>query len=612
MGTSGQLKVALQNETGTQIFVSKQKECYPGTRLRLVVVGGNLPDNVLRALDKIIERLVRCGEQERSTGQRRGGLAAGGESDFLGKEAGEYALRAALATKTASAIIGPGGSTVQSIRRKTGTKLSFESASFMAHQLLKVIGTQEKLRSAIRAIEHYMRADSEKDWYPGWAAVREIDGRDQQPVQAWYECWASAAAGSGGSAASGGPSEGRGRSRSPRRGGGGAASGGAGSFAGGHGSRQEAGGSGSSRPAPGPSKGRGRGTGSDAPKGRPQAAEGGGGATGQGMSPDVNQSLLQMICSMCKEDPICGTILDENHTITCELPADRADAMQGLMGEHLVQVERDTGALIRFEDVSDPDADGPLRCLVIEAPLLEAYRAHALMMKRYHEVEATLRLQLEQQAKAVAEGSANAMLQDWGGRADGGEEAGEMAQAGAQLDENQVVAIRNELADLELRLQLVRNLKQADQQKGADKQYAPAAPGPKPPGPVQVPPAARTMQPRTVPPRPSSVRPVEVSAAPGPRPVGPVTVPPRQAAGVPPPRGPSLGVAALPSPSQAELAMPRPAGLTLPARPSSVRVLQEPAPRASLLSKAAAFGCGGKASGKGADVGKGTGKGRGF
>ena len=93
-------------------------------------------------------------------------------------------------------------------------------------------------------------------------------------------------------------------------------------------------------------------------------------------------------CAQLRDGPYPGT-LDEEYTITCEMPKDKVSAMIGKRGAHVKQVQGQTHTLIKFEEANETLADGQpeTQTLVIKGKILDTCRAHALMMQRYHEVD---------------------------------------------------------------------------------------------------------------------------------------------------------------------------------------------------------------------------------
>lgn len=76
--------------------------------------------------------------------------------------------------------------------------------------------------------------------------------------------------------------------------------------------------------------------------------------------------------------------LDLEYALFCELPPNKATALIGVKGEYIKYVRTHTGCSVRFEEQR---TETGMQKLVIRGPILSVYRAHTLMMRRYHEDE---------------------------------------------------------------------------------------------------------------------------------------------------------------------------------------------------------------------------------
>ncbi|CAE7033468.1 Nova1 [Symbiodinium sp. CCMP2592] len=98
---------------------------------------------------------------------------------------------------------------------------------------------------------------------------------------------------------------------------------------------------------------------------------------------DPESDLLSALSSTAQGFP-AGT-LDMEYTITCELPSEKVGLLIGKRGEDVQRIRKMTGTYIHFDPAQD-GSDG--QTLTIRGPLLKVYRAHALLMRRYHETQA--------------------------------------------------------------------------------------------------------------------------------------------------------------------------------------------------------------------------------
>mmetsp|Transcript_52552 Transcript_52552/g.118297 ORF Transcript_52552/g.118297 Transcript_52552/m.118297 type:complete len:417 (-) Transcript_52552:51-1301(-) len=76
-------------------------------------------------------------------------------------------------------------------------------------------------------------------------------------------------------------------------------------------------------------------------------------------------------------------VFGQDHTLTCDLPREKVSALIGKHGVNVQQIRRETNTKIHFEEAPSGETQ---QTLVLQGPLLQVHRAHALMMKRYHEV----------------------------------------------------------------------------------------------------------------------------------------------------------------------------------------------------------------------------------
>ncbi|CAK9026081.1 unnamed protein product [Durusdinium trenchii] len=81
-----------------------------------------------------------------------------------------------------------------------------------------------------------------------------------------------------------------------------------------------------------------------------------------------------------------GKAVDLEYEVTCELPPEKVSAMIGPGGQIVRNVRQSTSTSIHFSEVSGARE----QTMHIKGPLLGVYRAHVMMMRRYHEHEAEL------------------------------------------------------------------------------------------------------------------------------------------------------------------------------------------------------------------------------
>jgi len=391
MGHGGKNKDAIQAETGVRMVFSQRNEYFPGTRLRMVVLHHETSAGIYAALEQIVDRLVECGAKEQA------GNAVHGESDFLGREPGEYVFRAAIAKYMSGAIIGPEGAKVKQIRELNRARVSIDKDVVLGHQQIKVIAEPHGLKSALVTINDFVQEDGGSEWFMSWAAAG-FEGLMMMEDHGGY----------GGHGFERSPR--RERERSPRRrdyeGGSGVRPGGLGA------SHLQGGGHVRSPPRrQEPSRSRDGDFRQEAPERRDLERRGHthGGQPPAGPPPGAelgDAALLEAIQAAADEFP--PGALELEYAVTCDLPKEKVSSLIGRNGCHIQEVRRSTGTKIHFEE----GGHDVLQTMLIQGPLLNAYRAHAMMMKKYHETEREvqqpaavkeLRSQLEELQKQLEE-----------------------------------------------------------------------------------------------------------------------------------------------------------------------------------------------------------------
>mmetsp|Transcript_39190 Transcript_39190/g.61057 ORF Transcript_39190/g.61057 Transcript_39190/m.61057 type:complete len:374 (+) Transcript_39190:72-1193(+) len=193
LGRGGSYKDQLQDESGCKISLSNRDEFFPNSNFRILVVYGPTSESVMMVLEKLVEKVIECGEQELKT------MPA--EPEFLGKGPGEFIFRACISEKMFPGLIGTKGSNITAIRHEFNAKVFVDNDRLQGHQLVRVIAEPDGLQKALQRIHDYVQEHVEEDWFPDWTMVRNFD-----PTERWEGSWQGE------------------RERSPRRGGGGGGS----------------------------------------------------------------------------------------------------------------------------------------------------------------------------------------------------------------------------------------------------------------------------------------------------------------------------------------------------------------------------------------------------
>lgn len=171
LGSRGATKDQIQQETGCRIVVSNRDEYWPGTRLRILVLHGDEIAGLNLALARVIDRVVECGEEERTSPHPHAI-----EPEFLGKGPGEYIIRSIIHPKASGAIIGARGANIQALRDEFNAKVFIEKEFVPGHQLLKVIAGVDTLRAVLARINEYVQQDDAvPDNYSDWSQIRNFE-----------------------------------------------------------------------------------------------------------------------------------------------------------------------------------------------------------------------------------------------------------------------------------------------------------------------------------------------------------------------------------------------------------------------------------------------------
>jgi len=333
MGSRGATKDAIQAETGSRLVVSNRDEYFPSTRFRVLVVYSDEASGVLGALDRIVNHVAECAELEQVKQD-------GKESDFLGKEPGEVVIRALIPVKASGAIIGPKGSNIQALRDDNQAKIFIDKNNVQGHQVIKLISGVDSLRSVLVRLNDCVQAEAHTEAFQEWAAVRNF-GSGHGPAD-------------GGHRGSDRHHEDRGRD----------------DHRSGRGERRR------SRSRRRRSRSRGGGG-----RGHSDRHDG-----GFGMPPPQqhHEPLLMGLARGLAAFPEGSLQLE--YVITCDLPTSKVSALIGKRGEHITFVRRTTQTQVHFDEAAG-GTDNPMQQMSIKGPLAQVYRAHALMMRRYHESE---------------------------------------------------------------------------------------------------------------------------------------------------------------------------------------------------------------------------------
>lgn len=167
MGHGGRRKDAIQDDTGARLSFSGRQEYYPNTRLRVLCILHDELEPLASAISMVLERLAESAQKEEASGVKEG--------DFLTKEPGKYLCRLAIMPKMVTVLIGPRGVNVKTLSAQFHSKISVETDIFSNHQLVKVTATPEDMKGACHSILSIVTDHAGNDDFRSWAAQHSFN-----------------------------------------------------------------------------------------------------------------------------------------------------------------------------------------------------------------------------------------------------------------------------------------------------------------------------------------------------------------------------------------------------------------------------------------------------
>jgi len=324
MGNGGRNKDQIQDETGARLMVSQRNEYYPTTRFRILSVHSDSTDGTLLALGKILDKIIECGQKEKSQNQDQVGKD---DLEFLGKGQGkgseEYVFRVGVSVKMSGAIIGSKGAKVKDIRHQSRARVSIDKAVQADHQELKIVAKPDGIMTALSMINPSIQEESGSPWFQEWSTYVFPGGGDDMRRDARRPPNSE-------------------RERSPRRGGGG------------KGGKWEERRSSAGEPESEPAEG--------------QDGEG-----------TLDENTMSALADTVRSLPVDR--LEPEYEMSCDLPKEKVTWLIGRSGERVKDVRRRTECKIHFDEATD---NGQQR-MAVKGNMVDVYRCHAMMMLRYHQ-----------------------------------------------------------------------------------------------------------------------------------------------------------------------------------------------------------------------------------
>jgi len=159
----GQVKDAIQEESGAKLIFSNKGDYFPSTAFRVLGLFADQPDSISRALQILVDKVIEVGEEERQSGAP--------ECELLGKEYGEYVVRLALTWRMSGLIIGDAGANIQKLRQETGAKVFIDNDGVAGHRMVRVIGHREALAACVTTINDTIQSLSDPQDFQDYCSV---------------------------------------------------------------------------------------------------------------------------------------------------------------------------------------------------------------------------------------------------------------------------------------------------------------------------------------------------------------------------------------------------------------------------------------------------------
>lgn len=152
----------LERETGAELVLGSDADCYPDTPFRVLGVYADDPNVVTTVLETLIGKVIELGEVEREKGPPYA------NSGLCGKVKGEYVFRLCMRDTAAKVLIGPRGAFITALRRDTAAKVFVENETVHGQQMTRIIGRSEAMLKALHKIRETVHNEVGEQGYLSW------------------------------------------------------------------------------------------------------------------------------------------------------------------------------------------------------------------------------------------------------------------------------------------------------------------------------------------------------------------------------------------------------------------------------------------------------------
>eukprot|EP00440_Ansanella_granifera_P057675 gb/GFBE01062528.1/.p1 GENE.gb/GFBE01062528.1/~~gb/GFBE01062528.1/.p1 ORF type:complete len:406 (+),score=81.88 gb/GFBE01062528.1/:1-1218(+) len=169
LGSRGAVKDQLQEESGARIVFSNKGDYFPQTELRVLGLFADDPESLVRAMDRIIGKIVDSAQDEINRSPPAG-------QEQMGRDKGEYIVRLCLSRQMAGLVIGSQGSTIQAVRRECGVKINIRDETVAGHRVATITGIPESLMEAMRRINDLIQHDCDTEEFQQYMRAINFGG----------------------------------------------------------------------------------------------------------------------------------------------------------------------------------------------------------------------------------------------------------------------------------------------------------------------------------------------------------------------------------------------------------------------------------------------------
>jgi hypothetical protein len=163
LGPNGITVAHIQDTTSCHLNFSRRGEFFPTCRLRILNVSGPSPEDVLAALDLVLDKVLQCAEDERK-GMEKDGTYGEQDGDFV-EASGDYRLCVAVTDVASTGVDGTG---LTQMQEDIGVRLFVDEEDFERHKLLVLAGTREQLQAALDYLNNLVQGCVDEDWFGAW------------------------------------------------------------------------------------------------------------------------------------------------------------------------------------------------------------------------------------------------------------------------------------------------------------------------------------------------------------------------------------------------------------------------------------------------------------